>query len=189
MRVNLNEQLNNLAMRGAISTYQPDISEVKNHLDTAKQLLADAKKAGNSNITKFTVAYSAGHNFLTAALKMQGYRTTSEKGHRQLLYDILDGLFPGASSAKDTMSRAHNQRNKAEYEGDIFDPTDGLVEDLVKAVENVQQEASFYFNKFKNDRKKKEGDAAKNQSAVSSVKDVGTQENGEKKGRKNTKGP
>ncbi|MDB5797710.1 MAG: hypothetical protein JWP36_1612 [Paucimonas sp.] len=101
------------------------------------------------------VANTAGHSLLTAALKMAGYRTSSEKGHRALLYEILDGLIPGASGAKDTLSRAHNARNKAEYEGDAFEPTNGLIEDLVSAVQSVKEEVDYNFKKFKAEREAK----------------------------------
>ena len=46
---------------------------------------------------------------------MQGYRTLSEKGHRALLYEILDVLLLAAANAKDVMSDAHNKRKKFEY--------------------------------------------------------------------------
>jgi len=118
-------------------------------MDAAKGYLADAQNESNTNLTRFMVAYTAGHNFLIAALKMAGYRTSSDKGHRMLLYDILDALLPGAAGAKETLSRAHNARNRAEYEGDPFDPSDGLIEDLVDAVKSVEEEADFNYKKLK----------------------------------------
>lgn len=150
--MNLNDRLVNLAGTGIISSHAADPVEIGFHIDAAKGYLADAKKKSNTNLTRFIVANAAGFSLLTAALKMAGYRTSSEKGHRALLYDILDALLPGASDAKTTLSRAHNARNKAEYEGDVFDPTDGLIEDLVAAVQNVKEEVDFNYKKFKAQR-------------------------------------
>ncbi|WP_288381179.1 hypothetical protein [uncultured Massilia sp.] len=80
---------------------------------------------------------------------MAGYRTSSDRGHRALLYGILDVLLPGASGAKATLSAAHNARNKSDYEGDIVDPTEGMIDDLVDAVKSVKEEVDFNDKKFK----------------------------------------
>ena len=82
--------------------------------------LTDAANPANSLETRFTIANGAGHQFLIAALKMNGYRTTSQKGHRMVLYELLDGPVPGAAGAQESLARAHNARNKAEYDGDEF---------------------------------------------------------------------
>ena len=74
---------------------------------------------------------------------MRGYRPTSDKGHRAILYQLLDTLLPGAAGAKETLMRAHNTRNKAEYDGDALDVTTGQVDDIIAAVVNVKQEVDF----------------------------------------------
>ena len=74
---------------------------------------------------------------------MKGYRTTNEKGHRMILYDLVDALVPGAAGAQESLSRAHNARNKADYDGDDFDVTEGLVEDVVEGVKNVKEEVDL----------------------------------------------
>lgn len=148
--MNSSDRLANLRDKGILAPYETaDLNEIKVHMDAAKGYLADAQNKTNSNLTRFMVAYSAGHSFLTAALKMAGYRTTSDKGHRALLYDILDALLPGAAGAKETLSRAHIARNRADYEGELFDPTEGLIDDLVDAVKDVEEEANFNYKKFK----------------------------------------
>ena len=104
-----------------------------------------ARREGNSLEGRFENGNSAGHSLLMAALKMKGYRPSGEKGHRSILYHLLDDLLPAAASAKGTLSRVHNLRNRSEYDGDDIDITQGLVEDLIEAVENVQEEVLFAF--------------------------------------------
>jgi len=47
------------------------------------------------------------------------------------------------------LSQAHKLRNRSEYDGDPIDVTHGLVDDLVSAVANVQEEAMLLFKAFK----------------------------------------
>jgi len=119
--VNLTDRLANFERTGQIASHSTDPAEIQQHVLKAGNFLRDAQNTTNSLDTRFTVANSAGHQLLTAALKMKGYRTTTEKGHRMILYDLLDGLVPGAAGAKVSLSRAHNARNKADYDGDDFD--------------------------------------------------------------------
>ena len=57
--------------------------------------------------------------------------------------DLVDALVPGAAGAQESLSRAHNARNKADYDGDDFDVTEGLVEDVVEGVKNVKEEVDL----------------------------------------------
>lgn len=141
--MNLNERLANNEKSGRLAEHPVDLAEIKQHVMKAGNFLKDAKNSTNSLETRFTIANSAGHQLLTAALKMKGYRTTNEKGHRMVLYELLDSLVPGASKSQESLSRAHNARNKADYDGDDFDVTEGLVEDVLDGVKNVKEEVDF----------------------------------------------
>lgn len=146
--MNLTDRLANFEKTGQISPHPIDLLEIQQHVVKAGNFFADAQKTTNTLDTRFTVANSAGHQLLTAALKMKGYRTTTEKGHRAVLYDLLDGLVPGAAGAKGSLSRAHNARNKADYDGDDFDVTEGLVEDVLDGVKNVKEEVDLMFRQL-----------------------------------------
>ena len=141
----LTERLAGLLQLGQIKPHTPARIEIQQHLEKAKKLLDDARRAGNSLEGRFENGNSAGHSLLMASLKMKGYRPTGEKGHRSILYHLIDDLLPGAAGAKDTLSRVHNLRNRSEYDGDDIDITQGLVDDLIEAVENVQEEVLFAF--------------------------------------------
>lgn len=149
MRVGLTEQLAGFRQRGLLVEHVPSGEELAQHIDKAARLLADARRSANSLEARFEIANSAGHGLLMAALKMNGHRTTSEKGHRMILYQLLDVLVPGAAGAKETLSRAHNARNKSEYDGDDLDVTEAMVEDLIEGVSSVQEEVRYLFRRFK----------------------------------------
>ena len=76
-------------------------------------------------------------------------RPTGEKGHRYILYELLDSLLPAAAGAKAVLAQAHKLRNRSEYDGDPIDVTLGLVDDLVSAVANVREEVLLMFKSFK----------------------------------------
>jgi len=142
--------LANLEAIHQLRRHEPDWAEIQQHLYTAKAYLTDAKNGSNSAETRFNIAYSAGHQLLVAALKIRGWRTTSERGHRFILYELVDDLVPGAASAKEPLGRAHRLRNKSEYDGDTVDITQGLLGDLIAAVDSVQQELQHMARQFEN---------------------------------------
>jgi hypothetical protein len=144
----LGEQLANLSAKGSLVAYAASSLEVRQHIETANSFLVDAKRAENSPATRFSVANGAAHALLTAAIKMHGYRPTLEKGHRVILYQLLDTLLPAAAGAKESLLRAHNGRNKSEYDGEAFDVTNGQVDDLIAAVANVKEEVDLMFRAF-----------------------------------------
>ena len=144
----LSERLQGLEKIGQVNPHVATVGEIRQHLNDAKDLLTDASKKNNTLRGRFGNANSAAHALLMAAIKMHGYRPTGEKGHRYILYELLDALLPGAGGAKAVLSQAHKLRNRAEYDGDPIDVTQGLVDDLVRAVANVQEEAVIMFKAF-----------------------------------------
>jgi hypothetical protein len=83
--MDLTDRLANFVKTGQLFPHTIDAAEIAQHVMKAGNFLTDAQKSTNSLDTRFTVANSAGHQLLTAALKMAGYRTTNEKGHRMIL--------------------------------------------------------------------------------------------------------
>lgn len=145
----LTERLANLKTTGQLKEHTPTVGEIAQHIETARNLLKDTKREENSLEGRFNTGNSAGHALLMAAIKMHGYRPTSEKGHRAILYSLLADLVPAATAAQDTLSRVHQLRNRAEYDGDPIDITRGLIESLSEAVENVADEVALMFKQFK----------------------------------------
>lgn len=136
----LQEHLANLRARGLLAEHTPTAAELQQHLANARDMLADAGNDSVSTLGRFQAAYGASHALLTAALKMRGHRPGSGLGHRQMLFDLLDQLLPGAAAAKPVLSQAHLLRNKAEYDGEAIHATGALVASLVKAAESLHEE-------------------------------------------------
>ena len=144
----LQERLAALQRKGLLAEHRPSRAELQQHLDNARDLIGDARNPGVSALGRFNAAYGASHALLTAALKLRGYRTGSGLGHRQLLFDLLDPLLPTAAGAKAVLSQAHVMRNKAEYDGEPVNVTAALVQSLVAAAQNVDEEVRLAFKAF-----------------------------------------
>lgn len=131
--------------KGPLHEHAATRAELQQHLDNARDQLGDARHAGVSLLGRFNAAYGASHALLTAAIKMRGYRPGSAKGHRQLLFELLDRLMPAAAAAKPVLSQAHVMRDKAEYDGEPVHVTEALVASLVKATESPDEEVRLAF--------------------------------------------
>ena len=148
----LQERLSNLSSlpsgQSPLKAHTPTIAEIRQHIEKADNLLTDAKRKANSLDGRFNNAYSAVHSFLMASLKMHGYRTSTEKGHRAVLFELIDGLVPAASATQEMLIRISNMRNRSEYDSTDVPVTNALVEGLIDAVANVQEEVGIQFKKF-----------------------------------------
>lgn len=142
------EQLNGLLARDALAAQPIDIFEIETHVATANAQFKDSQTASLDNHSKFTLAYTAGHQMLTAAIKMEGYKPVNKPGHRIILYDLIADLLPGAAAAQGPMTRAHNRRNKAEYDL-VDDVTNAQVAELIAAVKSVKEELDFKLKALK----------------------------------------
>lgn len=147
--MSLTERLQNLEQKNSLQTHDAPPAEIRQHLDNAIELLEDAKRGVNSLGTRFSVANNAGHALLMAAIKMHGYRPTTAQGHRQILYQLLDGLAPAATAAQETLSKAHNKRNRIEYEGVLFGHTQSEIDGIIEAAENVLEEVELQYKTYK----------------------------------------
>jgi hypothetical protein len=94
--------------------------------------LKDAQNTGVSLDGRFDLAYNAAHAMCLAALRYRGFRPTKRYIVFQVLPDTL-GLGPEVWRV---MSKAHDLRNRTEYEGS-FEADDRLVKDLITACRAV----------------------------------------------------
>ncbi|HET7674088.1 MAG TPA: hypothetical protein VFL54_01065 [Gammaproteobacteria bacterium] len=112
----------------------PDAREFAGLKRSALHRLADAKNASNSLEGRFDVAYSAAHALSLAALRHKGYRAR----HRYIVFQALPHTLGLGPEVWRLLSKCHDVRNLAEYEGD-FDVTERLVADLIAACEQVAE--------------------------------------------------
>ncbi len=141
----LQEHLAALQGKGLLHEHAATCAELQQHLHNARDQLGDARNAGVSLLGRFNAAYGASHALLTAAIKLRAYRPGSAKGHRQLLFELLDQLMPAAAAAKAVLGQAHVMRNKAECDGEPVHVTEALVAGLVKAAESLDEEVRLAF--------------------------------------------
>ncbi len=111
----------------------PDAKEFEGLVRSGLARLNDAERESNSLDSRFDLAYSAAHALCLAALRYHGFRSTKRYIVFQVLPDTL-GLGPEVWRV---LSKAHDTRNRTEYEGAI-DVDERLLSDLIKACRTVE---------------------------------------------------
>jgi len=100
---------------GPLKQEPPDAVEYLGLIDSGEARLADSMRSENSLVSRFDLAYNAAHALCLAALRRAGYRSSKRYVVFQALPHTL-GLEPEVWRVLD---RAHNVRNRSEYEGDL----------------------------------------------------------------------
>lgn len=109
----MSQQLNNLANAGQLKAEAFAQAEFEGLVFAAKQRLADANNATLADSSRFDLAYNAAHGFALAALRKKGYRPAN----RYLVFQLLE-VTAGLPAARwRVLSKSHDARNLAEYEG------------------------------------------------------------------------
>jgi hypothetical protein len=129
-------ELENLARIGKLLTESPSAREFAGLLASGKARLADAKREVNSPASRFDLAYNAAHAFALAALRWHGYRSDN----RYLVFQSLPHTLGLETPLWRVLSKAHEMRNLAEYEGHLEISAQFLA-DLIAAAEAVQNAA------------------------------------------------
>lgn len=121
--------LDRLAGAGNVLAHEaPDAKEFEGLVRSGLARLNDAERESNSLDSRFDLAYSAAHALCLAALRHHGFRSSKRYIVFQVLPDTL-GLGPEVWRV---LSKAHDTRNRTEYEGAI-DVDERLLSDLIKA--------------------------------------------------------
>ncbi len=120
----------------SLSTVQaepPDPVEFKGLLRSGDARLADAERSANSLESRFDLAYNASHVFCLAALRYRGYRSSK----RYVVFQALPHTLGLGPEVWRVLDRAHNERNRGEYEGG-FAPDERFLADLITACKAVR---------------------------------------------------
>ena len=126
-------ELENLVRLGQLKREPPMVSEIRGLLRSGEARLADAANRALSLESRFDLAYNAAHALALAALRLRGYRSDS----RFLVFQVLPHTLGLPPATWRVLSKGHETRNMAEYEG-ALDVDEGLVADLIKAAEAVR---------------------------------------------------
>lgn len=126
-------ELENLVRLGQLKQEPAVASEIKGLHRSGEARLADAKNRALSLESRFDLAYNAAHAMALAGLRLRGYRAVN----RFLVFQVLPHTLGLPPSTWRVLSKGHEARNMAEYEGGL-DVDEGLVDDLIKAAEAVR---------------------------------------------------
>ncbi|MEX2149674.1 MAG: hypothetical protein WD793_05640 [Steroidobacteraceae bacterium] len=104
----------------------PDEAEITGLLRSAQARLTDAAREDLSLDSRFDLAYGAAHALPVAALRRCGYRATQ----RYIVFQLLPHTLRLGPEVWRVLSRCHELRNLAEYEGELR-VTPELLEELM----------------------------------------------------------
>lgn len=110
----MSDNLAKLAELGHLKPEAYSEQEFRNLVDSAHNRLRDARKEGLSPESRFDLAYNASHSLALAALRARGYRSNKS---RALVFQALAHTVGFAPEKWRVLSKCHDARNLAEYEG------------------------------------------------------------------------
>lgn len=124
------ENLLNLQKTGSLKQEAPSASEFSGLLRSATVRLWDAKNMALSPDSRFDLAYNASHALALAALRHQGFRSEN----RYLVFQCLQHTVEAKPEVWRVLTKCHQQRNIAEYEGHL-EIDERLLSELIQAAD------------------------------------------------------
>ncbi len=125
-------ELDRLAKIGALKREPSARREYDGLVRSGRTRLRDAGRADLALESRFDLAYNAAHALALAALRRLGYRSDN----RFLVFQALPHTANLDAAAWRLLSKCHERRNLAEYEG-IVDLDERLVVDLLHVAETL----------------------------------------------------
>jgi hypothetical protein len=104
----------------------PDEAEIAGLLRSAQARLKDAGRMDLALDSRFDLAYGAAHALCVAALRRCGYRASQ----RYIVFQLLPHTLGLGPEVWRVLSRCHDLRNLAEYEGEL-QVTEELLQELL----------------------------------------------------------
>ena len=133
------EPLENLVKIKQLKKEAPDQGQIDGMIRSAKVRLNDLKVEGLSEAGKFLSAYGAAHSLALAALRWHGYRSDS----RYIAFQCLQHTIGLDAGKWRLLSKCHDIRNQAEYEGilnitpQLLDEMTTITQELLETVEGL----------------------------------------------------
>ncbi len=130
----MTSRLENLVKIGSLKKEPPDQEEFDGLVRSGSVRLADAIKGSDLSLdSRFDLAYNAAHALALAALRFRGYRSEN----RYLVFQTLQETIGLPIEKWRVLDKAHNQRNRSEYEGHV-DLDQAIVEALVRVASELE---------------------------------------------------
>lgn len=127
--------LDNLVRIGQLKAEPRNDTETKRLLAMARTRLADARLAKASREGRFTSVYNAAHAAALAVLRWHGYRSEN----RFIVFQCLEHTLKLPALRWRVLDAAHQQRNRAKYEG-LLDVEESGIAELCAPVEELISE-------------------------------------------------
>jgi hypothetical protein len=131
------QSLDNLVKIGQLKTEAKNQLEFIGLLRSGQARLNDAMNTALAIESRFDLAYNAARALSLAALRWHGYRS----GNRYIVFQALPHTLGVGPEVWRVLSKCHDCRNLAEYEGHL-DIDVRLLNDLLSAVQMVLQHVS-----------------------------------------------
>lgn len=132
------QNLQRLADSGLLKAEPAAATEIAGLLASAAQSLADARRSGLSDQSRFLLAYTGSHALALAALRARDYRPAQGPGHRAIVFQTLPHTAHAAPELWVPLDKAHKKRNDLEYSAAItFSTADA--DELVKSVAALER--------------------------------------------------
>jgi len=133
------KNLDNLVKTGQLKLESFNKQEFAGMVTSGKARLKDAENQTLSLESRFDLAYGAAHALSLAALRWHGYRSN----HRYIVFQVLPYTLGLSSEMCRILSKCHDRRNLAEYEGHL-EVEEQLLKDLIKVTHNVLANLTQY---------------------------------------------
>jgi hypothetical protein len=127
------QELDNLARVGQLKSEPCAQSEFDGLIKAGRAGMADARNEALAPQSRFALAYNAAHAFALAALRWHGYRSQN----RYVVFQAVPHTLGVGAQITRLLSKAHELRNLAEYEGH-FDVDTRFLADLLSAVAQLE---------------------------------------------------
>ncbi|HXW59963.1 MAG TPA: hypothetical protein VEK06_00345 [Myxococcota bacterium] len=124
--------LDNLVKSGQLKEEPANRFEIDGLVHSAQVRLRDAENTMLSPESRFDLAYNAAHALSLAALRWRGYRSTN----RYMVFQALSHTAGLRPEIWRVLSKCHQRRNLAEYEGE-FEIEEQLLTDLLKVTREL----------------------------------------------------
>ncbi len=125
--------LENLVKTGQLKQEPPAKAEFDGLVRLGSAKLKDATNVTLSLEGRFDLAYNAAHALALAALRFRGYRADS----RYLVFQVLTHTLGLATEKWRVLDKAHQHRNRSEYEGYV-DVDAAIVESLIRVTTELE---------------------------------------------------
>lgn len=107
------KNIENLIKLGMLKLEKTNDNEVRGLIHSGRARLKDSEHEFLEEESRFDLAYNAAHSLALAALRLKGYRANN----RYVVFQVLPFTLNLGPEVWRILSKCHDKRNLAEYEG------------------------------------------------------------------------